>query len=143
MKKVMWLLVANAAQAEIYAVDKRDFTLVKSYTHSQSRLKSGDLTSDKAGHYKTGAAGHGQFEPHSDAHNVEQEHFAKELAGVLEHARQANEYQVLVVCAGPHFHGLLNKEMTKMTIEKDYIPLHHKEKEDAIQAIVNELPTIL
>ena len=146
MQKLTWLVIANSVEAKIYHITKQEHTLVKTLTHEQGRLKSSELTADKQGAYKSGSSVHGQFAPHTDPHEEEHIVFARELAHFLEHSHQQNEYKELILCAAPHFHGLVNKALNKgvhssivKSIEKDYIPLPKDKLEAVIKTIIDEL----
>ncbi len=144
MKKITWVVIANAIKAEIYELTKEGCILVIRLTHPDGRLKSIDLTSDQPGHYQTGNGAHGQFTPPSNPHETEHKQFAKEIVSFLEKNKQQNHYQSLVICAEPHFHGLLNKVITEPLrsvvskfIEKDYVPLLQTNMKGVIEAIVD------
>jgi protein required for attachment to host cells len=153
-----WLVIANATKAFIYDVSKDIHREVLpggrkaahraliELNHEKSRLKTSELVDDDQGHYQSGGVSRGKYEAHSDPHHQEQEHFAKEVAEHLESERLKNHYENLVLCAGPHFHGLLNKYLSKQTaqhikkhIEKDYVPLPEHQLQEAIEHIYNEL----
>lgn len=144
MKKITWLVVANSAKADFYKIENKDYALVETLTHPESRLKSSELTSDEAGSYRSGGAGHGQFEPATNPHEQEHQTFAKEIANFLEKNRTGHHYEALIICAEARFYGLLNKAMTgavrllvTKTIEKDYIPLPKIKMQAAIEGIIN------
>ncbi len=140
-----WLVIANSTKAQIHKIEQHKATLIETLNHPESRLKSGELTSDEAGHYKSSNGAHGQYQPPSDAHEKEQEYFANEIAKFLEKGRQKNRYGTLIICAAPHFHGLINqaisdpvKLLIKKSIKKDYIPLPANELNEVIEKIANE-----
>ena len=141
---ITWLVIANSSKAFVYDITQKEapgtkkphYHSVIELSHSASRLKTSDLVSD----------GHGEPAPHSDAHENEFQNFAREIAHYLESERSKNSYKQLVLCAGPHFHGLLNQTLSKQTalmikkhIEKDYIPLHTKELSEVIESICHEM----
>jgi len=129
-----WIIVANASEARIFSSPRArlvnsptDLDLVKEINHPNSRKKSGELVADKSGAYQGGDSGHGAFVEPSDPKDIEVERFAKELARELEDGRVANHFQDLIIAASPHFHGMLNKQLTNnvsglvsVNIERDY-----------------------
>jgi protein required for attachment to host cells len=153
-----WLIIANATTAFIYDISKdvhretlhggrkARHRLLIELNHEKSRLKTSELVDDDQGHYQSGGVSRGKYESHSDPHHQEHEFFAKEIAEYLESERLKNHYESLVLCAGPHFHGLLNKALSKPTaqriqkhIEKDYVPLPESERHEAIEHIYSQL----
>ena len=151
--KPTYLAIANGTHAFIYDLEHHNrktehaetFTPVMELTHPDSRLKISELVEDRAG--KPGTNGvHGKYESHDDPHEIELKHFAKEIAAVLERAREQNKYERLIIAAAPRFHGILKQHLSKNVealvsehIQKDYAALHTKELNVAIKKIVDEL----
>lgn len=121
-----WVLVANAAEARLYATERlgEEMTIIKEFSHPEGRAKGINLTSDRP---------HGRG-PHSgtrgdetvDPKDFEAERFASKLADELDKGRLENAYRRLALVAAPHFHGLLNmhldehtRAMVKYSINKD------------------------
>ena len=143
--KITWLVIANAVKADIYHINHKEHTLIETLNHPDSRLKTGDLTSDKPGSYRTDGSASGQYASTHSPHEDEKKHFAKEIADLLESKRQKHAFTALIICSESHFHGLLNQQMTvsvralvTKTIEKDYIPLPKVKLTAAINAIIHE-----
>lgn len=141
---ITWLLMANTEKAVTYQIIRKKYSLIKILEHAESRLKTSDLVTDKPGHYKTSIT-RGQFIPPTDLHENEHKVFAKELAHYLKESQQKNYYQKLILCAEPHFYGLINQYLTKAirssivtVIEKDLIPLPRPEINDVIPGIIKE-----
>lgn len=141
-----WLVIANAAQALIYRVKNRDYQLIQTLNHEESRLKSAELVADKPGRHKTRQTNQGEFIQASDPHKQERVFFAKELAKLLDLNRRQNHYDALILCAEPGFYGLLLQSLPKaaqdrivQTVEKDYIPLPEQQRNKVIEAML-ELP---
>lgn len=136
MSKITWLVVANSDKALVYQVDHMKYQFIKELDHNESRLKTEDLMSGKPGHFTT---------PTVDSHEHEHIVFAKALAVFLDGARNQNQYHALIVCADPHFSGLLEKEMSKQVqelimkhIHKDYVPFPVAKLNEAIEGILKE-----
>ena len=133
---ISWILVANASKAKIFSVNKLKFnngkeklSLIKEFTHPESRKRDLEIVSDKLGHYMKGNAGSGggSFVEPTDPKRYEAESFAREVIGMLEEGRVENLYDDLILVVPPTFHGLINKQLHEplkktisQVIEKDY-----------------------
>lgn len=110
--KPIWVLVANAAVAEIYTETKLrgPLTLISTITHDQSKQHAQDLAAAEPGrvHDRMGDARHA-MEPETDAKQKEAERFAQELATNLTAAHQRGEFTRLAIIAAPAFLGELRK----------------------------------
>lgn len=145
-----WLIVANSTEALIYDITQTaphvsHHRPIKEFSHQESRLKTSDLMSDGAGRYQAQGGPKSSYEPSTNAHEKEIQHFAKELAHYLDAERNQNHYKHLIICAGPHFHSLLNASMDKHTallvkkhIEKDYIPLPKAQLHEIVEKIYQD-----
>lgn len=129
-----WVLVADAARAQLYAHGAGDdLVLVREFSHPQSRLKGHDVLTDRPGRLQGANSGHGAEEPGA-AKQHELENFAAELAQALERGRTEHAYEHLVIAAPAHFHGILTqhlsapvRETVRANIEKDYTQLPVKD----------------
>ena len=135
----LWVLVANASQAHLYATARLGGALeiVKEFSHPQSREKGLNLVTDRPGQKQTQGAVHGGAVEKTDPKEVEAEKFAKELAVELDEGRTSHQFAELVLIAPPHFHGLLNKHCNPQTLnmvskklQKDYTHMRAKELSD-------------
>ena len=140
-----WLVIASATTALIYDITKQKKqeahfhpALLKELTHADSRLRTTDLVSDNP----KGRMGQGSLAPHSDPQQNEFAHFAKELGHFLDKEFVKQHYKDIVICAAPHFHGLLNgnlsdkvKAAVKHHVQKDYIPL----PKDKLNAVILDI----
>ncbi len=139
------IIVANASEARYYETTHvgQNMKLIKTLSHPESREKGVDLTSDRPGRYHSRTAdGHGAYENRTPPKEVEAEHFAHEIAHMINEAVAAHQFDKLIVIAPPHFHGLLDKYfnahvLAKMAhrIEKDYT----KTPEKKLLAFLSEL----
>lgn len=133
-----WLTICNATKANIYDISKTkkklngfsSSLLVKVLEHPEGRMKGIDLTTDKAGKYKARNFGRGKFSAQTTPHEGELEHFAKEIGVFLDNQHAKQHFQSLVVCADPHFQGVLEKHLSSKVkqsihryIPKNYLPL--------------------
>lgn len=152
-QETTWILIVNATRALIYQAyenpeekNHKEYKLIKTLTHEKSRLKSHDLASDKLGRYNAPmGTSRGKYMPDLDPHEKEHRIFAKEVATFTDTHLEQHDYTALIVCAAPHFHGLLNQEFShhvrnKITYElqKDYVPLPQEELNEVVEKIVKD-----
>ena len=132
----------NTNDCKIYHYDKHpaQLTLVKEISHPDNKLKNGDLTSDKEGHYKATQSGRGAYSPRTEAKEVEIINFSKEIAQDLNQRRNENELERLILIAPPHMYGLISQHLNKHVmslvsnhIQKDLIHLKEHELLDFLK----------
>lgn len=124
---ITWILVANSAEAKLLTSENLrtgDLKLLRELNHPDSRKKTGDLISDKPGHYKTDGGMRGAYTK-TDPKEVEAKHFALQLAHELKAGWDQNQYKHLVIITPAHFYGLLGKYLDShladiIHISKDY-----------------------
>jgi hypothetical protein len=126
-----WVLVANASEASLYSTDNlrgKDFTLIKSFSHPESREREQDLVSDRPGKFHgshNARSGNEQINPKT----VEAGNFALELANFIKHAHNTNAFEQLIFVSSSHFQGLIHKHFdyhqiqNLVIIPKDYTKL--------------------
>jgi protein required for attachment to host cells len=137
-----WIIVANASSARIFSMNTvHKLILIKELNHPESRKKDSELMSGSLGRYKVrGGAGGGNFSSRTDPKKSEVDHFAKELAELLEHGRTTNDFDSIILVTPPTFHGLLNKHFTpyllakiSKVIPKDYPHMNERELLDLLK----------
>jgi protein required for attachment to host cells len=108
-----WVVIANGSLAHLYASDHhiKQLTLIETVDHPDSRVRTAAVASDRAGSFQAGS-GHGDFE-HSLPKDQAMVEFARDIVEMLENARNSHRFQHLIICASPHFYGLINKSMPK------------------------------
>jgi len=134
-----WLVVANAARARVLeeAGKPGGYTHVADLVHPQSRQKGSDLAGDRPGR-APGPAAHGASSSAYDARTAprerEHEHFAHELATVLNEGIAAGRCAGLVLVASDPFLGHLKKQLSTQahkallrTVAADYTALNEHE----------------
>lgn len=143
-----WVVVANASKLKIFAcydnLHNPNLNFIQGLNHEASRLKAHDLEDHSPGRYKTYALGEGStYQPKTNPKEVTKDDFAKEIALLLKHAKDANKYESLIIIAHDHFYGVLKthldykvQDSISMTILKDYSSFSTQELE---QAILNEV----
>jgi protein required for attachment to host cells len=126
----------NTNDCKMYHYDKHpaQLTLIGEISHPDNKLKSGDLTSDKEGHYKANQSARGAYSPHTEPKEVEVINFSKEIAEDLNQRRNMKEFEQLILIAPPHMYGLITQHLNKHVaslvinhIQKDL--MHMKEHE--------------
>ena len=111
-----WVVTADSTLCRIYEMpgNEKRLALVQEIAHPENRLKKGDyFTSDKPGHYKTDSSAHGSYTQRSDPKEVGIDRFIREVALFLNHARNENTCQQLIIIALPHVEGLLMNHLDK------------------------------
>lgn len=117
--------------------DKGDvYVHVADLVHPESRQKAAELGGDKAGHITSGAhgAGSAEYRLRTDVHEREHEHFAQELAHMLNGGVAAGRCAGLVLVASSPFLGLLKAHLDTQarnhvlrTVASDYTALNDRE----------------
>lgn len=136
-----WIVSTNSNLCRIYLFNphEKKVTLLKELSHPENRQKSGEyLTSDKPGHYQSGTA-HGSYEPHTDPKENGIQHFSREIAEILNHARAKNEYTKLILIADPRMMGKLLENCDKHVKELIVNEIH----KDIVHYTDHELLTFL
>ena len=135
-KAKTWLVVANMEMAFIYDFTDQQNTaalrdhLVKSFDFPKGGLKNSELKTDEPGRYQSMGAPSSGYEPDTSPHQVELVHFSRLIAEYLLAEKLAHHYEHLILCAEPHFIGILDahlpkqvKESVTKRLHKDYIHL--------------------
>lgn len=142
MTENIWVITTDSNTCRIYQYSKKptQLTLLKELKHPENKLKDIDLTSDKPGHYKSSNATHGAYSQPSDPREIKIDNFSREIARELEHGRNTQAYQNLIIIALPHMNGLLFqhlnqhvKDLVAHNIEKDLIHLPNHELLDFLK----------
>ncbi len=127
---------ANTNECRIYLYDKAaaKLTLIKELHHPDSKLRNGELTADREGHYRAGNHARGAYSPHTDAREVEISNFSREIADDLNHRRHANGFEKLILIVSPSMCGILSQHLDKHVmslvsnhIQKDLIEMKEHE----------------
>ena len=110
-----WVLVANQAEARIYAADRvpGNLKLVETLTHEEGAAHARDLTSDAPGrvHDRMGSARH-SMEPDTGVKEESRRRFVKKMVERLESAHFRGDYDRLVLLAAPAVLGVIRKTLT-------------------------------
>jgi protein required for attachment to host cells len=140
-----WILVANASTAALYANrgPHKGLELMKQFQHAESRERTGEIITDRPGHYQTDGGAHGAYSQTTDPKQHEEDKFAAELARELETGRTGNHYARLILVASNPFMGKLNKQLNMHvrslatdTVEKDYTHLAERDLASHLENIL-------
>ena len=111
---MIWILVANQAEAQIYATDRvhGSLELVRTFAHAAGAAHVRDLISDAPGrvYNRTGPARH-SMEPDTGVKEEERRRFVKELVDALKTARLQGKFNQLVLLAAPAVLGVIRKTL--------------------------------
>lgn len=140
---MIWLINVNSNQCRIYDYQKKppEITLIKELSNpAAKRDTNSDVTTDRPGHYQTRGSVHGAFSPRTDPKENETTHFARDIVKELDHGRNNNLYNEVILIAPPHMMGILNqhtdthvKKLITNSIQNDLIHLKDHELLDFIK----------
>ena len=112
---LIWILVANQSEAQIYSSKQftGNLTLLHTLTHAEASAHTRELTTDAPGrvHDRIGSARH-SIEPETGIKEEGRRRFVKEMVDLLEAARQKGDFKQLVVLAAPAVLGVIRKSLT-------------------------------
>jgi len=106
--RLHWVLLANAARARLFERDHENNALreLATFVHPDGRLKTAQLSHDRAGQGARGSA-RAHFEPPTSPKEREQQHFAELLAHHVEEAARAERIPGWALIASSPFLGRL------------------------------------
>ncbi len=144
MRKV-WVVVADAAFAKFYKAENvKTLNEFNTLTHKESRLPNHDLCSDRPGRATElrGGAPHmmqREFSPKLK----EKDHFATEIAKVLEQGLIDGEYERLYLIANVQFATLLRHHLSPNVEKMITAEIHKDLTEKKAEEIRDYLPPVL
>jgi protein required for attachment to host cells len=125
--KTRWILISDASRARLFREDSRvrDYELVASYEHAESRAHERDIvangngkstppprSSPHGGHASSGGFGRSAPVADADPKEFEAVRFARQLSDVLARGLNDHAYNALIVAAPPKFLGVLKESLT-------------------------------
>jgi protein required for attachment to host cells len=124
---VTWVVVADAAHAQIYARPTRraPLELVQTFAEEQARAAEHDLLSDSPGRTfdSRGAGRHAKQPEHTMKQNL-REAFARHIAEFVEAGRTANRFAHLAIVAAPALLGELRAHLREPTLRLLDVEIH-------------------
>lgn len=125
--KINWILVANQAEAQIYASGQvpRHLMLVDTLVNETGTAHSRDLISDAPGRAfdRFGSARHA-MEPNVGVKLEQRRRFVKDMVDKLEKAHSKGDFDQLVLLAAPAVLGVIRKTLPT----------------DLVKSVVKEIP---
>lgn len=144
MADALWILVANASRARLFATDElaESWDLREEFQHDDSRLRSRELK-NQPDNPNAGTLHKPATEGSSDGRQqLEHDRFAHELAERLERGLNERAYERLVVAAPPEFLGRLRRAISPrvhqrlmLDLRADYSNIPARELPDRIPII--------
>jgi len=112
---MIWVINSNSNTYRIYEYNKHQgkLNLLKEIQHPENKLHKIDMVSDRSGRYKSNGGAHGAYEFPSDPKEIKYDDFMRDLARELNHERNKNSYDKLIIIAPAHVNGLLMQHIDK------------------------------
>lgn len=147
---VTWVLISDAARARLFSAAERGqvFNLIREFDHPESRAANRELVTDRPGRVQQSGGSSGKttrsaMEPQTDPKTEEHHVFARELAEELEKALHRNEYNHLILAAGPQFLGMLRDSLhdqvrkhVTASLDKDYTHMDARELQQRLSGMM-------
>ncbi|MGE0081138.1 MAG: host attachment protein [Thiohalomonadaceae bacterium] len=141
-----WVVVADSSRARIFRAEGLDGRLVEVevMAHPEGRLHEASLTTDLPGRaFDSHGQGRHAMEEETPPKRHEAIQFAKRIGGMLEGARNAGNYDALVIVAEPRFLGLLRDNLSRETNKLVELAIDKNLVRQAPEAIRERLPARL
>lgn len=143
MMKTTMIVVADSASARILTTESTHSPLneIEVLAHPEARLHGRDLTSDLPGKTagRDSSTGHA-YESRTDPKKHELTEFARQVAGYLDRACNANKISNLLLVASPVFLGELRAQLSGKVSEKIIFELDKNLVQLSIEEISQHLP---
>ena len=113
--KMIWILVANQAEAQIYSSGQLpgNLLLVDVLANKEGTAHPGDLISDAPGRgFDSTGSGRHAMEPNTGVKEEQRRRFVKEMTERLQAAHLKGEFTQLVLLAAPAVLGVIRKSLT-------------------------------
>jgi protein required for attachment to host cells len=138
-----WLLVADAAQAQLYSSKPhlKELRLERQIDNPRGRARPQEIMADQPGRYaeRGKSSVKSAMEPRTGAHEVEEKRFAQELAELLRTGLNAKAYDGLALVAPPDFLGVLKGTVPPQVQQRVVISV----AKDLTKVGVRDLPSHL
>lgn len=113
--KMIWILVANQAEAQIYSSDRLpgNLLLIDVLTNKEGAAHPRDLVSDAPGRaFDSMGSGRHAMEPNTGVKEEQRRRFVKEMVERLQTGHTKNGFEKLVLLAAPAVLGVIRKTLT-------------------------------
>lgn len=139
-----WIVAADHTRGRVFSMKNMSFEEVHTFTHPEARVQTQVLESDRAGraYESVGGARHA-LAPDVDSDEHERAAFAREISTYVEHARQRQQFEKLILIAEPKMLGSLRKELSGETmklVERELAKNITQQSEQEIRRYVDSLP---
>ena len=123
-----WIVVAHRSGARIFRSrgPGAPLELERILANPSGRVRDRDLDSDKAGRFDKPSRHRNlrvAADPERDSHELQAEHFARELIAILDNAGSRHVYDTVLLVAEPKFLGLLRAGLGTQTRKKVIVTL--------------------
>jgi protein required for attachment to host cells len=138
------IVVADQAEAIFYdsASLQAPPTEVARISDPAAHQHNRDFSSDRPGRsYESFGGARHALERENDPRQREAVRFARRIARRLDEARRKDEYEELIVVAGPSFLGLMREELSKPTRARVVHEVHKDLVHSPMEALRKHLPT--
>jgi protein required for attachment to host cells len=114
-KKVIWILLADAGKARIFerAAPKGDLIEIQGLSHSHELTREHGPDKPGRGFESSGGRRHA-YEPKTDWHEHQKEHFAKELAALLHKSHEDKKFDELYLLAPSKMLGFIRHHVAQL-----------------------------
>jgi protein required for attachment to host cells len=137
------IVVADQAEAVFYDAPSLTArpTQIAHLTDPQAHLHDREFSSDRPGrsYESVGGARHA-IERENDPRSREALRFAKRIARRLDDARRRDEYEELIVVAGPPFLGLVRTALSRPTRQRVVHEIHKDLVHSPVEVLRRHLP---
>ncbi|MBU8898743.1 host attachment protein [Corallococcus sp. H22C18031201] len=143
--ETLWILVANASRARLFATDAKgseDWRLIDEFQHEESRAKTEELL-NQPDNPNAGTL-HGpppENEPNG-RRELEHARFARELSTYLDRGHDRHAFDKLVIAAPPEFLGRVRRLLSTrvrqrvlLDVDADYSSLPARELPDRVPVL--------
>jgi protein required for attachment to host cells len=139
---VIWAVVADRSRARILSApwpDANSWEEVHDLVHGEGELMPREIDTDRPGSFASPGGGYHTGEDRKDFRHQSAEHFAAQIAGLLDSKRLAGEFGKLALVAPPLFLGVLRKELSSSLLPMVVLELHKEYTHDSLKDLAAHL----
>jgi protein required for attachment to host cells len=144
-KKKNWILLADGGNARVIERIAPFGKLKEIFQLTHNHKPTHELGDDRPGRsFESASPVRHAIEPHTDAHELQKDIFAKELAALLNDAYQTQRFEELSIVSPPHMLGLLRSHLNHSPVHSSIVKESDKNlialPLEKIQEHVDKLP---